>query len=73
MPASMGNPLVANRRSDRANTKGSTGNMHGLKIVSTPPKNTNAASTIGTSTRAFVNQDSDTPERRFPGANQAPH
>ena len=40
IPASMGNPFVRNLCSERANTKGSTGSMHGLNMVSTPPKNT---------------------------------
>jgi hypothetical protein len=44
----MGNPLLANRRSERENTKGSTGKMHGLKMVSTPPKKTNAAKAMKT-------------------------
>jgi hypothetical protein len=40
IPASMGRPFVTNFCSDRANTKGSTGRMQGLKMVSTPPKYT---------------------------------
>jgi hypothetical protein len=40
IPSSMGKPFVKNPRSERANTKGSTGKMHGLKMVRTPPKNT---------------------------------
>jgi hypothetical protein len=48
----MGNPLVANRRSEREKTNGSTGKMHGLKIVRTPPKKTNAAKTMKTLPRA---------------------
>jgi hypothetical protein len=38
MPTSSGNPLRRNGRSERANTKGSTGRMHGLRMVSTPPR-----------------------------------
>jgi hypothetical protein len=40
MPANMGRPLVRNFCSERANTKGSTGKMQGLRMVSTPPRNT---------------------------------
>jgi hypothetical protein len=40
MPINMGSPLVENLRSARVNTNGSTGKMHGLKMVSTPAKNT---------------------------------
>src|SRR5882757_6787877 len=47
MPASMGRPLVRNFCSDRANTKGITGRMQGLKMVSTPPKYTNNAMVMG--------------------------
>jgi hypothetical protein len=43
--------LVAKRRSERANTKGSTGMMHGLKMVKTPPKNTANTSNMTTSRR----------------------
>src|ERR1700722_4044241 len=42
----MGNPFVRNLCSERANTKGNTGSMHGLNMVSTPPKNTNRATVI---------------------------
>ena len=38
MPISIGSPLSTNGRSARANTKGSTGRMQGLRIVSTPPR-----------------------------------
>ena len=38
MPTSIGSPLRRNGCSARANTNGSTGRMHGLTIVSTPPK-----------------------------------
>ncbi len=38
MPMSIGRPLRANGRSARANTNGSTGRMHGLTMVSTPPR-----------------------------------
>src|SRR5262245_66352489 len=37
MPASVGSPLRTKERSARANTNGTTGRMHGLTIVSTPP------------------------------------
>ena len=43
MPASNGNPLLRKGCSARANTKGSTGRMHGLRIVSTPPRNASSA------------------------------
>jgi hypothetical protein len=38
MPTSSGRPSVRKRRSERANTNGSTGRMHGLNMVSTPAK-----------------------------------
>lgn len=38
MPTSIGSPLRKNGWSARANTKGSTGRIQGLTIVSTPPK-----------------------------------
>ncbi|VWC41851.1 hypothetical protein BLA6860_07050 [Burkholderia lata] len=38
MPASSGRPVRTNGWSARANTNGSTGRMHGLRIVSTPPR-----------------------------------
>jgi hypothetical protein len=38
MPISKGRPLLTNGRSARAKTKGSTGRMHGLKMVRTPPR-----------------------------------
>jgi len=38
MPTRIGRPLPMNRRSDRANTNGSTGRMQGLMIVRTPPR-----------------------------------
>ena len=38
MPISIGNPDFKNGRSARANTKGSTGKMHGLMMVSMPPR-----------------------------------
>ena len=38
MPTSIGAPLRRNGRSARANTNGSTGRMHGLRMVSTPPR-----------------------------------
>jgi len=37
MPSSIGRPLLTKGWSARAKTKGSTGRMHGLMIVSTPP------------------------------------
>ncbi len=38
MPISSGRPLRRNGRSERANTNGSTGRMHGLRMVNTPPR-----------------------------------
>jgi hypothetical protein len=38
MPISIGRPLRRNGRSARASTNGITGRMHGLTMVSTPPK-----------------------------------
>jgi hypothetical protein len=38
MPTSIGNPPRKNGWSALANTKGSTGRMQGLTIVSTPPR-----------------------------------
>jgi hypothetical protein len=38
IPASIGRPLMINGLSGRANTKGRTGRMQGLTIVSTPPR-----------------------------------
>jgi len=38
IPASIGSVLRTNGRSARAKTKGSTGRMHGLRIVRMPPK-----------------------------------
>ena len=38
MPPSKGRPLFMNGRSARAKTKGSTGRMHGLTMVSAPPR-----------------------------------
>ena len=38
MPASSGRPLLAKGWSARAKTKGSTGRMQGLTMVSTPPR-----------------------------------
>ncbi len=37
MPSSIGRPLLTKGWSARAKTNGSTGRMHGLMIVSTPP------------------------------------
>ena len=38
MPASSGRPERINGWSERAKTKGSTGRMQGLRMVSTPPR-----------------------------------
>jgi hypothetical protein len=38
IPASSGKPLLRKGWSERAKTNGSTGRMHGLKIVRTPPR-----------------------------------
>ena len=38
MPSSIGSPARRNGWSARANTNGSTGRMHGLRMVSTPPR-----------------------------------
>jgi hypothetical protein len=38
IPASIGRVLRRKLRPARANTKGSTGRMHGLTIVRTPPR-----------------------------------
>jgi hypothetical protein len=38
IPSSIGRPCERNGRSARANTKGSTGRMQGLRMVSTPPR-----------------------------------
>jgi hypothetical protein len=37
MPSNSGRPLRTKGWSERANTNGSTGRMHGLRMVSTPP------------------------------------
>ena len=46
IPTSSGRPLRRNGWSARVNTNGSTGRMHGLRIVSTPPKNASTNSSI---------------------------
>src|SRR4051812_18988769 len=46
IPASRGSPLFKNGCSARANTNGSTGRMHGLRIVSMPPRKTRTISVI---------------------------
>jgi hypothetical protein len=38
IPISRGSPLLTNGWSARAKTNGSTGRMHGLRIVKTPPR-----------------------------------
>src|SRR5262245_29487264 len=48
MPTSKGSPPRRNGTPVRVNTNGSTGRMHGLRIVSTPPKNASASRTIAT-------------------------
>jgi hypothetical protein len=42
----MGKPLLRKARSERVKTNGRTGRMHGLRMVSTPPKNTINTRTI---------------------------
>src|ERR1700716_4159081 len=46
IPANKGRPLLRKGWSARAKTKGSTGRMHGLRMVSMPPRNTRATSVI---------------------------
>src|SRR5438309_384093 len=47
MPARRGRPFLRNGRSARAKTKGSTGRMHGLRIVSAPPTYARRMRSIG--------------------------
>src|SRR3982074_3647834 len=46
IPANKGRPLLRKGWSARAKKKGSTGRMHGLRMVSMPPRNTRATSVI---------------------------
>src|SRR6478736_953323 len=46
MPASSGSVPRAKERCCRANTNGNTGRMHGLRMVSAPPRNARASSSM---------------------------
>src|SRR6185437_1243293 len=54
IPSSMGSVLRRKGWSARANTNGITGRMHGLNMVSTPPKNAKTNKSIGLSPLGWI-------------------